>query len=253
MLSQSVWSVCVALEGLLLVRAARAQLFRKFPLFYSYIAWVLATDLLSAPIYIYRPAFYGPFYWATEFFMAAISYGVLMEIYNRSLTNYAGVARFFRVLLLVMFLVIAAKVSVGLFGNSQLSFARAVAELENYLRQLQAVLLSCLLLLFIYYKIPVGRNLRGLVLGYSLFIGADVITLTFAFHPATGLAPLMQKAEPLFYAASLIIWTLALWVPRPEIATGASCGIEQDYEHLAQETRMMLVRARTNLARAARP
>ncbi|MGB6877655.1 MAG: hypothetical protein WBD87_16650 [Candidatus Acidiferrales bacterium] len=253
MLSQSVWWVCIALEALLLARAARANLFKKFPLFYSYIAWVLATDLLSVPIYMHYPSLYSSFYWATEFLMAAISYGVLMEIYHRSLKNYPGVARFFEILLLIMFLVIATKVSVGLFSNSHLSFARAVAELEHDLRQLQAVLLSCLLVLFIYYKIPIGRNLRGLVLGYSLLVGTEVITLTFAFHPTTGFAPLMRRVEPLLYAVSLIIWSLALWASSPEMVTGTSCGIEQDYEHLAQETKMMLLRARTHLARAARP
>jgi hypothetical protein len=253
MFNQLVWAVCIVLEGLILVRAARANLFKKFPLFYSYIAWVLAKDLLSTPIYMYHPTFYGPFYWATGFLLAAISYGFLMEIYNQSLKNYAGVARSFRILLLIMFFVIATKVGVDSFSGSHLSLVRAIADLERNLRQLQAVLLSCLLVLFVYYKIPVERNLRGLVLGYSLFIGADVITLTFIAHPTTGFAPLMRQIEPLLYAVSLIIWTLALWAPRPEMVTDVSCGIEQDYEHLAQETRMMLLRARTHLARAARP
>ncbi|MGC1106887.1 MAG: hypothetical protein WA876_10135, partial [Candidatus Acidiferrales bacterium] len=225
MLNQSVWWVCIALEILLLVRAMRANLFKKFPLFYSYIIWVLAVDLLSTPIYMHHPSLYVSFYWVAEFLLATISYGVLMEIYNRSLKNYPGVARFFRILLLIMFLGIATKVGVGLFGNSHLSFARAVADLEGNLRQLQAALLSCLLLLFVYYKISIGRNLRGLVLGYSLFIGADVITLTFIAHPTTGFAPLMRKVEPLLYAVSLMIWSLTLWASSPETVTGISCGI----------------------------
>ncbi|MGC1105838.1 MAG: hypothetical protein WA876_04805, partial [Candidatus Acidiferrales bacterium] len=69
----------------------------------------------------------------------------------------------------------------------------------------------------------------------------------------TGFAPLMRKVEPLLYAVSLMIWSLTLWASSPETVTGISCGIEQDYEHLAQETKMKLLRARTHLARAARP
>ena len=253
MLNQSVWCLCIVLEGVLLVRATRANLLKKFPLFYTYIAWVLAKDLLSIPIYAHYPSFYASFYWATELLLAAISYGVLMEIYNQSLKNYPGVARFFRIFLLTAFLVIAAKVCIGSLSSLHLSFGRTVAELERNLRQVQAVLLSCLLILFVYYKIPVGRNLRGLVLGYSLFIGADVVTLTFIAHPATGFAPFMRQIQPLFYAISLIIWSLALWASKPEVAAEAPCGIEQDYEHLAQETKMVLLRARTHLARATRP
>ncbi len=252
-LNQAVWCLCIVLEGVLLIRATRANLLEKFPLFYTYIAWVLAKDLLSIPIYAHYPSLYAPFYWTTEFLLAAISYGVLMEIYNQSLKNYPGVARFFRIFLLTAFLVIAVKVSIGSFSSSHLVFGRTVAELERNLRQVQAVLLSCLLILFVYYKIPVGRNLRGLVLGYSLFIGADVVTLTFIAHPATGFAPFMRQIQPFLYAISLVIWSVALWASSPEVAAEVPCGIERDYEHLAQETRMVLLRARTHLARATRP
>lgn len=252
MLNLAVWFVCAALEAVLLIRAARTDLLKKFPLFYSYIAWVLATDLLSTPIYKYYPSAYSSFYWATELLFAVVSYGVLMEIYGRSLRDYPGVARFFRYLLLLVFLAIATKVGVGLFGYAHLSAVRAIADLERNLRQAQAVLLVGALALFVYYKIFVGRNLRGLVLGYALFVGADVITLAFMAHPATGFAPLMRKAEPLCYIVSLIIWSLTLWAPKAEAVSNVSRGIENDYERLAADTRMMLLRARTHLARVGR-
>lgn len=252
-LNQVVWCLCILLEAVLLVRATRTNLLKKFPLFYTYIAWVLAKDLLSIPVYAHYPSVYASFYWATELLLAAISYGVLMEIYDQSLKNYPGVARFFRIFLLTAFLVIAAKVCIGSLSSLHLAFGRTVAELERNLRQVQAVLLSCLLILFVYYKIPVRRNLRGLVLGYSLFIGADVVTVTFIAHPAAGFAPFMRQIQPLLYAISLVIWSVALWASSPEVAAEAPSGIERDYEHLAQETKMVLLRARTHLARATRP
>jgi hypothetical protein len=251
--NQVVWGVCIALEILLLVRAARANLFKKFALFYAYIASVLLKDLLSIPVYTHVPSLYGSFYWSMAVLLAAISYGVLMEIYNQSLKNYPGVAKFFRVFLFIMFFVIAVKVSAGSFSDLHLPFGRVVAELERNLRQLQGILLCSLLALLVYYKIAVGKNLRGLILGYSLLIGTEVIARTFAFNPATGFDAMMRKVEPAFYAVSLLIWTVTLWASRPEVVADRSCGIEQDYEHLAQETRMILVRARAHLARAARP
>jgi hypothetical protein len=251
--NQIVWGVCIALEIFLLFRAARTNLFQKFPLFYSYIASVLAKDILSIPVYTYAPSWYGSFYWSMAVLLAAISYGVLMETYHQSLKNYSGVAKFFRIFLFIMFLVIAAKVAVGSFSDLHSPFGRVVAELERDLRQLQAVLLCCLLLLLLYYKIAVGKNLRGLIFGYSLLIGTEVITRTFAFNPATGFDAVMRKIEPALYAVSLLIWTVTLWASSPEVVADRSCGIEQDYGHLARETRMMLVRARAHLARAARP
>jgi hypothetical protein len=250
MVNQLIWGFCILLEGLLLVRAWRGGLLARFPLFYSYISWVLLKDLLGIPIYAH-PTLYVSFYWTAEFLLAAFSYGVLVEIYGQSLKNYPGVARFFKILLTTIFFVIAARVSIGLSAN-WLSFARAIGDLERNLRQLQAVLLCCLLFLFVYYKIPAGKNLRGLMFGYVLFIGTDVITLTFMAHPGTALDQWMRQFEPAFYAVSLIIWLVTLWASRPEIAADAACGIEQDYQHLAQETKLILVRAREHLARTAR-
>lgn len=253
MLSQSVLYVCIVLEGLLLVRAARSNLLKKFPLFYFYIAFVMLRDLFGTPIYMHYRSFYGSFYWATALLAAAVSYGVLMEIYSRSLKNYPGAARFFRVLLFVMFLAIATLVAVSSLSAAQPSAIRAIGLMDRNLRQLQAVLLICLLALLAYYKIPMGKNLRGVVLGYALFIGANVITLTFITHPAAGLAPFMRMIEPLFYMVTLLIWSVTLWAPSAEVVSGVPCGIEEDYERLARETRMIILRARTHLARAGRP
>jgi hypothetical protein len=253
MFNQISWGVCIVLEGLLLVRGARANLFQKFPLFYCYISWVLTKDLLSIPIYTHIPSLYPSFYWVMAFLLAAMSYGILMEIYNQSLKNYPGVAKFFRIFLLIMFVVIAAKVSMGSLDNAHVSFGRVVADLERNLRQLQAVLLCWLLFIFLYYKIVVGKNLRGLVLGYSLLIATDLIALTFISHPATGFAALMREAVPVFYALSLAVWLSALWASRPDAVTDVPCGIEEDYERLSEETRIMLIRARAHIARVARP
>lgn len=253
MLNHLVWWACISLEVLLLVRGVRARLLQTFPLFYCYILLVLLVDLISTPVYAYYPLAYPLFYWTTELFLAAISYGVLVEIYNQSLESYPGVARFFRIFLLIVFLGVALKVSAGSLISVRASFGHAVAELERNLRQLQAVLLCCLLGLFIYYKIVLGRNLRGLVVGYSLVVGGEVIMLTFAFYPAAGFDPLMRKIEPIVYATCLFIWLSTLWASHRATLSDLPCGIEEDYEHLCQETRMMLVRARAHLARAARP
>lgn len=253
MLDETILWVCIALEGLLLVRAVRTNLFKEFPVFYFYIGSVLARDLLGTPVYIHYPSLYSRFYWSTEFAVAVISYALVMEIYSRSLQNYPGAARLFKIILSMVFIAIAAKIGLNCLGSAPLPLVRAIADLERSLRQLQALLLTCLLGLFVYYKIPVAKNLRGVALGYALFVGTYVIILTFVSHPATGFGALMRILEPLSYVVSLLIWSVALWVPSPEAAGPIPCKIQEDYEHLAQETRMLLLRARRHLAKVGRP
>lgn len=252
MLNKAALCACIVLESFLLVRGARTSLCKKFPLFYSYIAGVLTRDLFGTIIYVYYPSFYTRFYWSTELVVGLISCGVLVEIYTQSFKNRPGLARFFRALLLILFLAMAVKAALGWLGNAQMSPVRAIAGLEGNLRQLQAGLLICLLALLVYYGIGLGRNLSGLALGYALFIAADVITATFMADPNTGFALLMRKIEPLSYLVALVIWSFALWVPRPESTTNVSYAIEENYERLARETRIMLLRARTHLARMTR-
>ena len=253
MWSEIIWGTCIGLESLLPIRAARIKLLRRFPVFYSYIAFVLLIDLLAIPVLKMSANIYILFYWLTQLLKAFLGYGVIVEIYNLSLKNYLGVVRLVKILLLIVFLAVAMKVGINLLDSPQIILSQAIADMEHNLQQVQAVLLFCLLALLIYYKIPVNRNLRGLLLGYSLLIGADVITFTFISHPATGFALLMRDIVPVCYAIALIIWLVALWSPSPEQVFQGSKDIERDYQNLARETRILLLRARTHLFRVARP
>ncbi|HKW89350.1 MAG TPA: hypothetical protein VJN21_11405 [Candidatus Acidoferrales bacterium] len=176
-----------------------------------------------------------------------------METYVFSLKNYPGVGRLLRILLVVILLTVAAKVAVSLVVDSKFLLPYAIAVMERNLQQVQAILLFCLLALFIYYKIPADRNVRGLMLGYAFLIGADVISFTFITNPSTGFALLMRQIDPACNALALIIWTVALWTASPQSALQWGQVIETDYEYLARETRAMLLRARTHLVRVARP
>ena len=253
MWSEIIWGTCIGLESFLAIRAAKTRLLKRFPIFYSYITFVLMIDLLAIPVFKFSPNIYVQFYWSTELLKAILGYGVIMEIYNLSLKNYLGVVRLVKILLLIVFLAVSIKMGISLLGNSQIILSHAIADMEHNLQQVQAVLLFCLLALYIYYKIPIDRNLRGLMMGYSLLIGADVITFTFISHPATGFALLMRHIVPVCYAIALIIWSAALWSPSPEPVLQGALGIERDYKHLARETRILLLRAKTQLMKAARP
>jgi hypothetical protein len=253
MTDQLIWGFCIALEFLLLLRSVQTSLFRKFIVFFSYLACILSVDLLSTFVYKLFPSFYSPFYWGTDLLLAVLGYGVIMEMYQNSLKGYAGVSHFIRIVLFVIFGGITAKVGLGLLRGYDISLINAIADLERYLRLMQAGLLVSLLALLLYYRIPLGRNLRGLILGYTFFIGSNVILFTFISHPANRFAVLMREIEPTFYLIALCIWLISTWSYQPEPVAEAPAGIEHDYELLVRETRMMLARARTQLARTVRP
>src|SRR5690242_18921692 len=153
MFNELVWSLCIATEAALLVRATRTGMVKRFPVFFLYVACVLAKDLLSIPIYRHLPSVYAEFYYTAELIVAAIGFGILVEIYRRSLKHYPGVDRFFPGFYAVVFLAVIIAVR---DRPSASSFARVVAELAQDLRQPQASPLCCLLALLLYPRIAVG-------------------------------------------------------------------------------------------------
>jgi len=55
---------------------------------------------------------------------------------------------------------------------------KTTLETERDLRIVQVTLLIGLVALFAYYAVPLGRNLKGIIYGYGLFIATNVLHLT---------------------------------------------------------------------------
>ncbi|MHB8410795.1 MAG: hypothetical protein ACYDDI_02485 [Candidatus Acidiferrales bacterium] len=252
MFNQVIWWGCIALEVLLVARLAQNKLPKKFPIFYSYLGCVLSIDLLAIPIYRSLPSFYSSFYWSAEFLTAILGYGVITEIYNRSLKSYPGVSRFIRIVLISVLFVIIVKACANFLGGSAHSFSSSTVGLEGDLRTVQAVMLVALLGIFMAYQIPIERNLRGIILGYSLFVGFSVIDLTIVLKHANRYGPLMRKLEPISYLVCLAIWASALWSLAPEPECEATGDIEKDYELIFHQTKAKVLRARAYLVRTVR-
>lgn len=251
MIGELIWCACISLEIVLLLRSI-PFLFRRFPIFYSYIACVLIQDLIAIPIYRNLPGAYATFYWTSTILMAILGYLLILEIYGRSLEKFAGAARLVRIVLLVAFFLVVARALIALFGGSPARLAPFAAFLERDLRTLQAILLAALLGIFTFYRIPTGRNLRGIMAGYTLYVGVRVLELTAYTELGRADALFVSKLEPFSYLICLGIWTTALWSRSSEPDVETAPHVERGGEQLAGVTRSKLLRARAYLARIVR-
>lgn len=242
-IGQLVWWACISLEMILVLRSIPAAMFKRFPIFYGYIACVLVRDVSAIPIYRTWPGLYSLFYWSTAFMIAILGYAVILEICSRSFARFPGMARLIRVALVGLLFVIAARAFAELFGGAANPLASSAALLERDLRCVQAALLGALLGIFSFYRIPIGTNLRGIIVGYTLYVGVRVIELT-AYTQSGASGILVSKVEPISYLICLGLWTVALWSRAPEPIADAASGIERDYDLLVQQTRTKLLRAR---------
>jgi hypothetical protein len=253
MLTQVIWWAAICLEAVLLFRGLRQRLLLKYPVFYLYIAFVLLEDLLRFYIYRWHPAIYPQTYWITEFFGLVIGSGVVFEIYRSGLSAYPGTARMARNLLFLVFTLAFAKVLVSTSYGSLWWPAETTAELERNLRIVQASALIALIALFLMYAIPLGRNLKGILSGYSLYIAVSIVQLTLVSHFGNNIQRLWSYVNSVSYLIALCIWTGALWSHEMSPETSTIIELEYNYEALRAATRLRLQETRARLGRAVRP
>ncbi len=246
------WLACVALECVLLVRAWVSGWFRKYPLFFAYVACVFIQDLFLLTVYLLHSRYYTPLYWYAEFFSLAIGCGVSWEIFRLVLGRYPGAGRMARnVLILALIMVITKGLANAWSGNA--SWPNTAIEVERNLRAIQAVSLIVLATLSVYYVVPISRNVKGILTGYGLFIATCVVTLALRLSFGQVFQSTWAFIQPLCYTGVLLIWCGSLWKYEPAPLPELQPKIEEDYQSLALVTRKGLLQARAYLGKSMRP
>jgi hypothetical protein len=249
MFSTILWVTALVLESVLLLRAFLGNFLKQYPFFYLYLGCVLIRDLSLLPIYYLWPTFYPYAYWYSQFFHVAVGCGVVWETYKLALSRYPGAARMARNVLPFIFIFSISRILVKVWNSPRWIPGRTSLEAERDLRIVQIALLLGLVALFAYYVIPLGRNLKGIIYGFSVFVGTSVIQLTLRDYLGDSFQHLWQYIQPMAYIGVLGIWCVALWsyttIPEVEMEPH----LEGDYQSLVRATRKQLSSARTYLSK----
>ena len=252
MLGLVIWWSGIALESLLLVRALQARLWARFPAFYAYILFVWLQSLLRFSIFHSRPEFYSAVYWITEGLGVLIGCGVVFEIYRVGLAAYPGTARMARNLLGFVYVLAFTKAAVDAWNDPQWWVIATTMDVERLLRIVQSLAIVALVVLFLFYAIPFGKNLRGILLGYGVFVGLSVIQLTFVTDSGSQLHKFWSYVSPGSYLIVLGLWAVHLWSYLPNPEPKRAVRLEEQYQRVASATGQRLKEARGYLAKAVR-
>jgi hypothetical protein len=247
MLSQLIWWSCIALEAAILIRGLQTRLTLRFPYFYIYLTFVFLSDLLSLAIPFTSPA-YEYMFWSTESGGILFGCAMVLEIYRIGLARYPGTATMARNAVALIFVLAITKGIVALAGHGW-SPQMVALDLDRVVRLVQAVAIAAFTLVLLIYSIPVARNLRGILLGYGLYVSVLAITLTFVPQAGHGFWFYALSAS---YPFALVTWLVHLWSFQEHAATPPSPS-GGDYKWAAAATRNRLETARGELSRAVRP
>lgn len=252
-LDYCLWWGSITLEFLLLCRALQTRLLLRYPVFYIYILCVFLQSILRQVVHHYRDDLYSYFYWTTEFIGVAIGCGIVFEIYRVGLASYPGAARMARNLLALLFIVALAKAIVDASGDPRWWAEATTMDIQRAMRTVQAIAIAALVGLFLFYSIPFGRNLRGILVGYGVFILASVLWFTFAQTGGTRFRDFWSYLNPASYDFALSIWVVYLWSPQPQTALVPDMRLEEQYQRVAARTRRRLQEARGYLGKVMDP
>jgi len=251
--STVIWLMAIVLEVVPLVRAAEAKFTRHYKLFYLYLGFILLRDLWLLGVYFRWPKFYTYAYWSSEPVGVLVGCGLVWEVYKVALARYPGTARMARNALAFLFIFASTRIFVKAWNRPTWIPHRTGYEIECDLRIVQLALLAGLVVLFVCYAIRLGRNLKGIIYGYGLFLVTSVVNLTLRYDLGDSFQRSWAYIQPFCYLLVLLVWSVALWSYAPIPEPTSEPRLEADYESLVAAAKRKLYSARSQVLKAMRP
>lgn len=251
MLDLYVWRLGILLQTLLLFRGCWAGNLKRFPYFYVYIASGLLDAIVAYYIFATRRPSFHQFYWLGEFVTLFFGCGLILEIFKHVLAPYPGAEHFARNLCLTTFGLIFLFGLVSSFA-SWIQPANSEIDLERDVRTAQILFFFAILAVISYYGIELGRNMRGMIFGYGLYLGASLVTLALRSYLGLRFDATWNLFEPLSFDVSLFLWLVSLWSYHSNPIPDYGISLEADYEALASRTKQVLGSMRSHIDRSAR-
>ena len=253
MLSLTIWFGGIVLEALLLFRGFRAKLFSRYPNFYVYILSLFLSDGLLFLAYLAKLPSYEKWSWYSGFLSLFLGCGILLEIFRHVLSQYPGVEKFARIVSFgIMGAVLCFAVIYPIFTPDEPTARALFVGLQRDFLTVQAVLLFGVLQLVSYYRLSMGRNLKGMILGYGQAVGVTLIGLALRAYLGARFQSAASLVLQISYLSALAIWVVGLWSYCADPVPESKIGVDADYEDLAANTRDMVGTAGTELVKVNR-
>jgi hypothetical protein len=199
------------LESVLLWRAFKGCFTSRFPMFYSYIIYTLCCSAVLYPVYWIRPSLYGYVYWFCRLVSVLAEFAVLLEISDHIFQPFPAIRHLGRALTILISLSFALVYILPVMLRPR-GLSWALLEFSLRASVTKAVILAVLAFTAHRYGLALGKNVAGMVLGFSIYLGVEVADTAAAESFGRALyARVLWTMSPLAYTLCLLVWTIALW------------------------------------------
>jgi hypothetical protein len=240
----------LVLELILLVRGKEGNFLSLFPSFYCYIAYIFSGSAVTLVIYRLYPEHYASAFWFHFLITLLAEFAVLVEISDRVFDLFPALRRLGRFLTLS---ICATFFLLYIFPalTERRSASAAILDLMKRTSVTKTAIIIVLLAVARYYRVPLGRNISGMMLGFSLYLAVNVANFAVAETYGRALyARAFAIVGPLSYAVCLLVWTLSLWRYEPVLQTDRE--VPETAEKVSEPLAVQLGRLDTALTRLFR-
>lgn len=250
MLTLLLWWLGIALECIILFRVGVTRTYRSYPFFCVYLACVMFSSTSGYLVYKLRPSMYTGWYWAGDFACVLAGYAVVLEILERTLAGYDGPRKLARRAGILAFMSVLGLTTAQWIRERGIPDHSSI-EVERNLRVSELALLAFGIIVLTYYGISVGRNLRGILIGYGFYIGVVVIDYAARAYLGDSFHAVFSAVEGYSYLITLLIWTAALWAYHPNLVPKYPPRGGPEYDLLAAKTKDAMQSVRGQLGKVA--
>jgi hypothetical protein len=209
-----------SLEAVILWRVLKHCAIRSYPYFSAYVLFDAASNLLLVATVVFWRHLFVPFYSAAELISVLTGFLIIWEVLRTVFPAGSTLHSLARNMLLgLSVLLIPSILAMGWRQANLIRFSYQYVPpvFIQYLTLLQAVLLSAVAALIAYYRVPLGRNIRGIVFGFGVYL--SLCAMNFAsLQIVHGFLPYWQVMSPALYIGLLAFWLWAFWEYSPSPA-----------------------------------
>jgi hypothetical protein len=241
--------LAILLEGLLLWRLSKHRLWICYPHLTVFVVFDFLSNIVLFPIYRYKPDWFAEVYWRIASISLFLRFLVNWEFFRgvfprRSTLHDIG----WKMLLTVELAAVPAFALVSWRQASSLPYLYLHSSpiVEQYFCLAQTAFLLTPAIVAWYYRIPLGRNLRGLCLGFGIYL--LMRTVNFASLQAfRGFLTYWRLLTPTMFIAMIAVWLWAFWefAPSPEptsLGEAQNSQWKKEWQHLWIKTMAVLRR-----------
>ncbi len=248
--SISLWIVSWVLEGTILFRLRKPEFLSSFPFFFSYVMYLLLASLAKFVIYWIRPQWYATSYWFGLLIGLLAEFAVLVEISDHMFKPFPAIQKLGRLVNTSISTVFLLVYVIPSFLKPRPSSA-AFIDFALRVSVIKGLIIASLVTVVRWYRLPVTKNVVGLMLGFATYLGVYIANLAAALGAGKTLyADTFRLILPLGSTLCIAVWAISMWrfEPLPKISrkTGTKAGVPS--EALSDQ----LVRFNTVLTRLLR-